>query len=423
MALSSEYAAGHAVLRSRRPSAELAPGQVPSRSVRIPMLRITARLVCLGLAVAPFVRPDPSFAWGGTGHRVIASRYSASLPGPMNGLALNDAWVVDHVMDPDARKSTVPSERYRHYIDIDAYPEYHAGTLSHDRAVLEAAYGAAQVEQWGIVPWAIGEVVDSMTAAMERADWTRVRFWTADLCHYVGDLHQPLHCTLNYDGQLTGNNGIHYRYESRMLDLNSGALVLPAGAYTYYPSPVDAAFEFAGQSQIRVAEVIDADNAAKAVSGGSVTSPAYYSELWNRTRQLTLTRLTQAAVVTASFVYTAWVNAGHPVIPGSTVGVDPADPGADGGRREMLELSASPSPTTGQVTVQYLLPAAGAVTLEAYDVTGKRIATLLDGEQAAGPGSVSWNLRNGAAPVPAGQYFLRLTQSGRIAHARVTLAP
>lgn len=388
-----------------------------------PAVRGFVAVTLAALAALVVGRPSDCSAWGGTGHRVIASRYSASLPGPMNGLALNDAWVVDHVMDPDARKSTIPTEGYRHYIDIDAYPEYHAGTLSHDRAVLEATYGAAQVQQWGIVPWAIGEVVDSMTAAMERADWTRVRFWTADLCHYVGDLHQPLHCTLNYDGQLTGNNGIHFRYESRMLDLNSGALVLPSGPYTYYASPVDAAFEFAGQSQTRVAEVLEADNDAKAAAGGSITSPTYYSELWSRTRQLTLTRLVQAAVVTASLVYTAWVDAGYPVVPGSTVAVDPADPGANGGHRETLELSALPSPTTGQVTLQYVLPAPGPVLLEAFDATGRRVATLLDGEQGAGPGSVGWKLRNGAASVPAGQYFLKLTQSGRIAHARVTLAP
>ncbi len=376
-------------------------------------------LAALVLVSVGVVRATDSSAWGTTGHRTIAAKYSASLPGPMDGLALNDVWVTDHVMDPDARKSTIPSERYRHYIDIDAYPEYHAGTLPHDRAVLEARYGAAQVEQWGVVPWAIGEVVDSMTAAMQRGDWNLVRYWTADLCHYVGDLHQPLHCTLNYDGQLTGNNGIHYRYESRMLDLNVASLVLASGGVTYYPSAVDAAFEFAGESQTSVPIVIEADNAAKAASSGSVTSSTYYAELWTRTRALTLARLEQAAIATASFAYTAWVNAGHPAVPGSTVSTGP---GASGAGREAIQLSAAPSPATGVVTVRYLLPASGRVAIAAFDVTGKWVATLLDGDLPAGPGTVSWSVRNGQAPVPAGQYFLRLTQGGRRAQARVTLA-
>ena len=35
---------------------------------------------------------------------------------------------------------------------------------------------------------------------------------------YVADGHMPLHITRNYNGQYSGNHGIHSRYESNMID-------------------------------------------------------------------------------------------------------------------------------------------------------------------------------------------------------------
>ncbi len=42
--------------------------------------------------------------------------------------------------------------------------------------------------------------------------------------HYVGDLSQPLHCTENYDGQLSGQKGIHSYFEDKMVNLLSPQL-------------------------------------------------------------------------------------------------------------------------------------------------------------------------------------------------------
>jgi hypothetical protein len=40
-----------------------------------------------------------------------------------------------------------------------------------------------------------------------------VKFFSAIVGHYVADAHVPLHAVLNYDGQLTGQNGVHTRFE------------------------------------------------------------------------------------------------------------------------------------------------------------------------------------------------------------------
>jgi hypothetical protein len=44
--------------------------------------------------------------------------------------------------------------------------------------------------------------------------------------HYVGDLSQPLHCTENYDGQLTGQKGVHSYFEDKMVNALSPKLNL-----------------------------------------------------------------------------------------------------------------------------------------------------------------------------------------------------
>jgi hypothetical protein len=393
----------------------------PTAPPHLPASAPHRRLVALGFALAAtgacvLSVPPVALGWGGLGHRTIAGQYGASLPPGLSALRGQDAWVVTHVMDPDTRKSTVPAERYRHYIDIDAYPEYFAGTLPHDRAELEARYGAAQVEQWGIVPWAIGEVVDSMTVAMAAGDWDRVRFWIADLCHYVGDLHQPLHCTLNYDGQLTGNHGIHYRYETRMLDLHAQGIVLDAGTATWLPDPVEAAFAIAGTSQQNKDAVLAADTEARAAAGGSITSGTYYAGLWSRTSGLTRARLSGAAQATASFVHTAWVNAGFPPVPGSTV--DAGGPGAPGARGLALAAGPVPVPARGDLVLRFVLPSPGTPVFELLDARGRRVARADAGPRPAGEGRFAWTFEGGIGP---GVYFVRLVHAGRTVEARVVV--
>ncbi len=380
-----------------------------------PQLRRIASCAVLALALLTAL-PQGARAWGTVGHRAIAARYGDNLPLALQPLRANDAWVIQHVMDPDIRKSSVPSEGYRHYIDIDLYPEYAQGTLSHDRATLEQQYGFATVQSRGIVPWAIGEVVDSMSTAMAGGDWELVKLLTADLCHYVGDLHQPLHCTYNYDGQYTGNNGLHSRYETTMLNQYQAQLAFTSGEAVLEPSAVDAAFVDAGDSQSLVSGLLAADAAAKNAAGGSTSSGTYYAELWNRTRTMTLQRLSAAAIATASLVTTAWFDAGLPTVPGTPV--DAGDPS--------LALApvvvAMPSPARGTVTVRWAFPVAGAGTVEVVDVRGRRVAVLAEGEQSQGASWGAWNAaESGRAASAPGVYFIRVAQAGKNAVTRVVV--
>ena len=44
---------------------------------------------------------------------------------------------------------------------------------------------------------------------------------SAEIGHYIGDAHVPLHTTENYNGQLSGQEGIHAFWESRLPEMFS----------------------------------------------------------------------------------------------------------------------------------------------------------------------------------------------------------
>src|SRR5690606_9359940 len=52
-------------------------------------------------------------------------------------------------------------------------------------------------------------------------DPDRILRLSADIGHYIGDAHVPLHTTENYNGQKTGQEGIHAFWESRLVELFS----------------------------------------------------------------------------------------------------------------------------------------------------------------------------------------------------------
>lgn len=82
---------------------------------------------------------------------------------------------------------------------------------------------------------------------------------------------------------------------------------------------------------------------------------------------------------------------------------------------------AAPNPAREAQRIRFGLPRAATVRLEAFDVTGQRVATLLDGKTMT-PGfhSVVWRgERDGGGTVASGVYFYRLSVGGESRSARV----
>jgi hypothetical protein len=79
-----------------------------------------------------------------------------------------------------------------------------------------------------------------------------------------------------------------------------------------------------------------------------------------------------------------------------------------------LSLSIAPNPTHGSPNVHFSLPLAGDVSLCVYDVSGRKIATLLSGSQPAGEQTIAWSrTADDGSRVRAGLYFVRLVTPGQ----------
>jgi subtilisin family serine protease len=73
-------------------------------------------------------------------------------------------------------------------------------------------------------------------------------------------------------------------------------------------------------------------------------------------------------------------------------------------------LVAYPNPFNPATTINYDVAEAGRVTIVAYDATGRRVATLVDEVQSAGPHSLRWNaVDNHGGTLASGVYMLSLT--------------
>ena len=78
-----------------------------------------------------------------------------------------------------------------------------------------------------------------------------------------------------------------------------------------------------------------------------------------------------------------------------------------------------PNPFKPATDIEYGLPEACFVDLAVFDVTGKRVRTLVNGQQPAGHRVVRWNGKNDSgAAVSAGVYFCKLaTESENFSRA------
>jgi subtilisin family serine protease len=81
-----------------------------------------------------------------------------------------------------------------------------------------------------------------------------------------------------------------------------------------------------------------------------------------------------------------------------------------------------PNPFNPAASIDYALAERGPVRLAIYDVNGRRVRTLVDGAQQAGPQNATWDGRaDGGGAMPSGVYFARLTAAGRSISRKLVL--
>lgn len=82
-----------------------------------------------------------------------------------------------------------------------------------------------------------------------------------------------------------------------------------------------------------------------------------------------------------------------------------------------------PNPFNPRTNIQFEMRESGRVRLEIYDLKGRPVSCLFDGDVAAGPVSIPWNgLTDEGREVPSGMYLYRLQMNHERCTGRLTLA-
>jgi hypothetical protein len=275
-------------------------------------------LVGAALLVAMLV-PGQAFAWGSAAHRYIMRRAIELLPPAIKPFfEHNRDELVIRVNDPDLwRVVGFEDEPPNHQIDfgVDDYGPYPFTALPREYDAAVEKFGVATVRRHGLLPWRTMEEFGNLRRTME--GFPRARpyvegntvLFAATLAHYIQDAHQPLHVHNNYDGQLTGQNGIHSRFEAELFERFESRLTLAPGAMRLLGMR-EFIFDIALESHQLVPKILEADR--EAVAGRDTYDDVYFENFFTRVRPVLEQQLAGAIRDTASAITAAWVQAGRP---------------------------------------------------------------------------------------------------------------
>ena len=272
------------------------------------------------------------FCWGFYAHRQVNYYAVFLLPPGMLGLYKKEiAFLSDHAVDPDKRRYAVPEEGPRHYIDLDRYGDHPFPDLPRSWEAACAKFGEDSLQRHGIAPWWILRMMQRLTKAFESGNRPQILKYSAELGHYLSDIHVPLHACSNHNGQFTGQQGIHGFWESRIPELFAASsfdfLVGRAAYLADVPGFVwSRVLESAAASDtvLRVERELSARISPDRkfsfeFRNGSVVRQyaAGYSDQYHRMlKGMVERRMRQSVYAVASCWYTAWVNAGQPDLNG-----------------------------------------------------------------------------------------------------------
>ena len=185
-----------------------------------------------------------ALGWGFLAHKEINKHAVFTLPPEMFAFYKEHIrFITEKAINPDKRSHIVDGESPRHYIDVEYYDD---GVPWRRFKYWSQAVEVCTQEtlmQYGVLPWHIYRVKCALTEALRRQDACAILRLSADLGHYIADAHVPLHTSKNYDGQLTGQEGIHGLWETRLPEIFLGNYDFFVGQAAYVPDPQESAWK------------------------------------------------------------------------------------------------------------------------------------------------------------------------------------
>ncbi|WP_316797016.1 zinc dependent phospholipase C family protein [Pedobacter agri] len=281
------------------------------------------RLTIISALIIPII---VCTSWGFFAHQRINNLAIYTLPTGMIGFyKKNIKYITEHAVDPDKRCYADTLEAPRHYLDVENY-EKNIESIPEKWNDALVKYGQKYLNANGIVPWQIQRTYFSLVKAFANRDSTKILKHSADLGHYIGDAHVPLHTTANHNGQLTNQVGIHAFWESRLPELFSTNYNFVVGKAKYIENPLKEAWKILKHThglvdtvlalEAKLAASFPSDKKYSFSERNNIVLKQYsveYSKTYHDQMNKMVERQMRSAIMEiGSFWYSAWVDAGQP---------------------------------------------------------------------------------------------------------------
>ncbi len=280
-------------------------------------------------------------SWGTFGHEHINRSAVFALPLPLQTFFYNHIdFITQESTVPDLRKYTLndKAENPRHFIDLENFGSL--DSIPKTMTEIKNKYDEKFLNQNGILFWYVQDLMEKLTKAFKEKKKTEILFLAADLGHYIGDAHMPLHTSANYDGQQTNQKGIHALWESRLPEMFGTSYNYNASEAKYIDNVQKEIWNIILHSHklkdtllnvdIELKKKFAEEKIFKVDAGGKTIKSKYgqpifsdeYATAFHAALNGMVEKQMRASVqATASLWYTAWVNAGKPDLSA----LDPSD--------------------------------------------------------------------------------------------------
>lgn len=267
-------------------------------------------------------------SWGFLGHKTAQQMAIYELPGNLQQFFFrNMDNLVANAPRPDIRRNEDSTEATKHFIDLEMFGEDAINQMPRNWAAAVTLFSKDSLLKYGYLPYHVVYMKERLTQAFRDQNKDSILFYAADMGHYIEDANVPLHTTVNYDGQLTNQKGLHSLWESMIPELEIADYTLSSRHKAQYLThPEEAIWDAIRRSAILVPDMLQKEKEVtrdfteeqkyriqqrRGKEYKSYTTEfarAYAKSLGNSINN----QLIHAADLVADFWYTSWVDAGKP---------------------------------------------------------------------------------------------------------------
>lgn len=273
------------------------------------------------------------YAWGAWGHKHINRAAVFALPDSMRIFYYNHIdFITEGAVVPDLRRALLNdrNESPRHFIDIEDFGNIPITSFPKTTKEAYEKYDSAFLNKTGYLPWYIQNVTDKLTRAFTNRNKSEIIFLSAELGHYIGDAHMPLHTASNYNGQFTNQKGVHALWESQIPELLGDSYNFKTKDARYIKDISSETWDIIAHThsledtllamEKKTRERFEKNNMYKKDENGNnvlfygqpVFSDEYARQFNEAMNGMVEKQLRLSIIDVANYWYTAWINGGSP---------------------------------------------------------------------------------------------------------------